>query len=171
MGRSIKEGNPPDLQLFCAEDGGISFTAATHVSLPIPLILPSSIRSAMSNTTPTVSYEIKELPPHPQIEAGQRYRTHLHYVALAATWASDLYFVVRLGLLVTAAQQTWQMWLMITVEWIFSRQYHLFKPRSVSDHIYRCLSTRPAPHCGSGPCLVPSPTATACTGISQPAQN
>ncbi|CEN60782.1 hypothetical protein ASPCAL03215 [Aspergillus calidoustus] len=121
MGRSIKEGNPPDLQLFCAEDGGISFTAATHVSVPIPLILPSSIRSAMSNTTPTVSYEIKELPPHPQIEAGQRYRTHLHYVALAATWASDLYFVVRLGLLVTAAQQMWQMWLMITVEWIFSR--------------------------------------------------
>ncbi|KAL2852045.1 nucleotide-diphospho-sugar transferase [Aspergillus pseudoustus] len=75
----------------------------------------------MTSTTTTVSYEIKELPPHPQIQAGQRYRNPLHRVALAATWALDAYFIVRLGLLITAVQQTWQMWLMIAVEWIFAR--------------------------------------------------
>ncbi|KAL2786497.1 nucleotide-diphospho-sugar transferase [Aspergillus keveii] len=75
----------------------------------------------MSNTTPTISHEIKELPPHPQIQASHRYRKHLHDVAHAATWVSDVYFVVRLGLLLTAAEQTWLMWLMISVEWIFAR--------------------------------------------------
>ncbi|KAL2802358.1 glycosyl transferase [Aspergillus granulosus] len=76
----------------------------------------------MNSTATMVSYKIRELPPHPQIQAGQRYRKYLHRVAQAATWASNAYFVVRLGLLLTAVQQTWQMWLMITVEWIFARK-------------------------------------------------
>ncbi|KAJ0418742.1 glycosyl transferase [Aspergillus carlsbadensis] len=86
----------------------------------------------MSNTTPTVSHEIKELPPHPKIQAGQRYRKRFHRVAHAATWASNLYFVVRLGLLLTAAQQTWRMWLMISVEWIFARVCRQNQPLTVA---------------------------------------
>ncbi|KAL3458894.1 nucleotide-diphospho-sugar transferase [Aspergillus heterothallicus] len=74
----------------------------------------------MSSTTLT-SQQIRELPPHPQIQAGHRYRKHLYSVAHAAACASDAYFLVRLGLLLAAAQQTWLMWLMIAVEWIFAR--------------------------------------------------
>ncbi|KAL4864769.1 hypothetical protein BDV12DRAFT_7563 [Aspergillus spectabilis] len=68
-----------------------------------------------------VEYDIREVPLDKRIQAGQRYRKPLYYAAQAATWVFDAYFVVRLGLLIGAAQRTWQMWLMILVEWIFAR--------------------------------------------------
>ncbi|KAL2866056.1 glycosyltransferase family 2 protein [Aspergillus lucknowensis] len=73
----------------------------------------------MSNM-PKPAYEINELPPNPHIHAARRYRKYLYYAAHAATWMSDVYFIVRLGFILSAAQ-TWQMWLMIAVEWIFAR--------------------------------------------------
>jgi hypothetical protein len=69
-----------------------------------------------------IVYEVQELRPSPQIYAEQRYRKYLYYAAHTATRTSDVYFLIRLGLILTATQQTWRMWLMIMVEWIFARR-------------------------------------------------
>ncbi|KKK15240.1 hypothetical protein P175DRAFT_0496768 [Aspergillus ochraceoroseus IBT 24754] len=66
-------------------------------------------------------YEIQELQPTQQMLAGLRYRKSLHFVAQAAVWTTDIYFLLRVGVVVTSLGQTWQMWLMIMVEWIFAR--------------------------------------------------
>ncbi|KAI9373507.1 nucleotide-diphospho-sugar transferase [Aspergillus egyptiacus] len=64
---------------------------------------------------------IQELPVSAQIQDRKRYRKYLYHAAQAATWASGLYFTTRLGLLLNAPQQTWQMWLMLGAEAIFAR--------------------------------------------------
>ncbi|KAL4812031.1 nucleotide-diphospho-sugar transferase [Aspergillus spinulosporus] len=82
----------------------------------------------MSKETKINALDIVELPPVAQAQAGQRYRRPLFYAAHAARWASNVYFLTRLALLLTSARQSWPMWLLLTIEWISahgSRQTHL----------------------------------------------
>ncbi|CAL5872217.1 uncharacterized protein PFLUO_LOCUS6476 [Penicillium psychrofluorescens] len=65
-------------------------------------------------------HDIRELPPDQRILAGQRYRKSLYYVAQMAIWVGYLYFIARLLLILIYPRQTWQMWVMLLVEAIFS---------------------------------------------------
>ncbi|RAL08717.1 glycosyltransferase family 2 protein [Aspergillus homomorphus CBS 101889] len=65
-------------------------------------------------------FNIQELPPDPRIVAGLRYRGALYYVAQAAIHTFQVYFVLRLVLLLTSPAQTWQMWLTLAIEGIFA---------------------------------------------------
>jgi hypothetical protein len=67
-------------------------------------------------------YDIRELPPDDRIRCNVKYRNALYLISKAATWAFHLYFLVRLFLVITASQQTWQIWLMLLVEYIFARK-------------------------------------------------
>ncbi|KAL4736504.1 nucleotide-diphospho-sugar transferase [Aspergillus similis] len=64
--------------------------------------------------------DIVELPPVTQAQAGQRYRKPLFHAAHAARWASNVYFLARLAILLSSARQSWLTWLMLTIEWISS---------------------------------------------------
>ncbi|KAF3401109.1 Cellulose synthase catalytic subunit [UDP-forming] [Talaromyces pinophilus] len=66
-------------------------------------------------------YDIRELPPDDRIRDSLKYRKALYFTSQAAIWAFHLYFLVRLLLVLTAPQQTWQIWLMLLVEYIFAR--------------------------------------------------
>ncbi|KAL4750039.1 nucleotide-diphospho-sugar transferase [Aspergillus terricola var. indicus] len=82
----------------------------------------------MSKETKINALDIVELPPVAQVQAGQRYRRPLFHAAHAARWASNVYFLTRLALLLSSARQSWPTWLMLTIEWILShgsRQTHL----------------------------------------------
>ncbi|KAE8312459.1 nucleotide-diphospho-sugar transferase [Aspergillus transmontanensis] len=65
--------------------------------------------------------EIEELPPDPRIWSGKRYRKYLYHTAQAAIWTSNVYYPIRLLMILLEAQQSWQMWLMLAVEAIFGR--------------------------------------------------
>ncbi|EED12753.1 glycosyl transferase, putative [Talaromyces stipitatus ATCC 10500] len=66
-------------------------------------------------------YDILELPPDDHIRFSLKYRKALYFISQAAIWAFQLYFLVRLLLVITTPQQTWQIWLMLLVEYIFAR--------------------------------------------------
>lgn len=66
-------------------------------------------------------YDIREQPPDDRIRYSLKYRKALYFTSQAAIWAFHFYFLVRLLLVVTAPQQTWQIWLMLLVEYIFAR--------------------------------------------------
>ncbi|KAF7155390.1 hypothetical protein CNMCM5623_007461 [Aspergillus felis] len=66
-------------------------------------------------------YDIRELPPDDRVRFSLKYRTALYSISKAAIWTFHLYFLVRLFLVITAPQQTWQIWLMLLVEYIFAR--------------------------------------------------
>ncbi|RHZ54266.1 hypothetical protein CDV55_103633 [Aspergillus turcosus] len=66
-------------------------------------------------------YDIRELPPDDRIRFSVKYRKSLYLICKAAIWSFHLYFLVRLLLVITAPQQTWQIWLMLLVEYIFAR--------------------------------------------------
>ncbi|EEA28666.1 hypothetical protein TMatcc_002983 [Talaromyces marneffei ATCC 18224] len=66
-------------------------------------------------------YDIRVLPPDDRIRFSLKYRKALYFTSQAAIWAFHLYFLVRLLLVVTTPQQTWQIWLMLLVEYIFAR--------------------------------------------------
>ncbi|KAH1671039.1 hypothetical protein KXX15_004492 [Aspergillus fumigatus] len=66
-------------------------------------------------------YDIRELPPDDRIRFSVKYRNALYVVSKAAIWAFYFYFLVRLLLVITAPGQTWQIWLMLLVEYIFAR--------------------------------------------------
>ncbi|PYH44715.1 glycosyltransferase family 2 protein [Aspergillus saccharolyticus JOP 1030-1] len=65
-------------------------------------------------------YNIQELAPDPRIVSGSRYRGYLYYVAQAALWTFQAYFVLRLVLILTSPVRTWQMWVTLAVEGIFA---------------------------------------------------
>ncbi|PYI09271.1 glycosyl transferase [Aspergillus sclerotiicarbonarius CBS 121057] len=65
-------------------------------------------------------YNIQELLPDQRIVAAQRHRRVLYYVALAAIWTFNLYFVVRLVLCFSAADQNWRIWVTLLVEAILA---------------------------------------------------
>lgn len=67
-------------------------------------------------------HDIRELPPDQRILAGQQYRKSLYYIAQLAIWIGYLYFIARLLLILVYSRQTWQMWVMLLVEAIFSRE-------------------------------------------------
>jgi hypothetical protein len=67
-------------------------------------------------------YDIQELPPDDRIRFSVKYRKSLYLICKAAIWTFHLYFLVRLLLVSTAPQQTWQIWLMLLVEYIFARK-------------------------------------------------
>lgn len=67
-------------------------------------------------------YDIRELPPDDRIRYSLKYRKALYFTSQAAIWAFHLYFLVRSLLVLTAPQQTWQIWLMLLVEYIFARK-------------------------------------------------
>jgi hypothetical protein len=68
-------------------------------------------------------HDICELPPDKRILAGQRYRKSLYYVAQLTIWIGYLYFIARWLLILVYSRQTWQMWVMLLVEAIFSREF------------------------------------------------
>ena len=70
--------------------------------------------------------DIVELPPYNHAQAGKRHRKHLIYAAHAARWTANVYFFARLALLLSAVQQSWQAWLMVTVEWISACMFPAF---------------------------------------------
>ncbi|KAL3431905.1 nucleotide-diphospho-sugar transferase [Aspergillus tetrazonus] len=72
----------------------------------------------MFKETKINALDIVELPPVAQAQVGQRYRRPLFHAAHAAKWASNVYFLTRLALLLSSARQSWAMWLMLTMEWI-----------------------------------------------------
>lgn len=74
-------------------------------------------------------HDIRELPPDDRIRYSLKYRKALYFTSQAAIWVFHLYFLVRLLLMLIAPQQTWQMWLMLLVEYIFAR-----KSRTTSEH-------------------------------------
>ncbi|KAL6236480.1 hypothetical protein BDW75DRAFT_229413 [Aspergillus navahoensis] len=78
----------------------------------------------MSKETKINALDIVELPPNPQVQAGQRHRRPLFYAAHAARWASDIYFLTRLVLLLSSARQSCLMWLMIIIEWVSAHGFH-----------------------------------------------
>jgi hypothetical protein len=84
----------------------------------------------MFKETKINALDIVELPPVAQAQVGQRYRRPLFHAAHAARWASNVYFLTRLALLLSSARQSWPMWLMLTIEWISARtsrrQFRLF---------------------------------------------
>lgn len=67
-------------------------------------------------------YDIRELPPDDRIRFSLKYRNTLYLISKAAIGAFHLYFLLRLLLVITAPQQTWQIWLMLIVEYIFARK-------------------------------------------------
>ncbi|KAL4995481.1 nucleotide-diphospho-sugar transferase [Aspergillus recurvatus] len=72
----------------------------------------------MTKETRINALDVVELPPNTLVQAGQRYRRPLFYAAHAARWASSVYFLARLALLLSSARRSWLMWLMMTIEWI-----------------------------------------------------
>ena len=67
-------------------------------------------------------YKISELPPDQRVLSGHRYKKRLYYVAQAAVWIGYLYFAVRLLAILSSPSQTWQMWTMLAVEFMFARK-------------------------------------------------
>lgn len=67
-------------------------------------------------------YDIQELSLDGQSVASVKYRKALYYASQAAIWVFYLYFFVRLALLIKSGDQTWQMWLMLLVEYLFARE-------------------------------------------------
>ncbi|KAA8651197.1 glycosyltransferase family 2 protein [Aspergillus tanneri] len=63
--------------------------------------------------------EIEELAPDSRILSGLRYRKLLFHTARVAIWNFNLYFVVRLLLILCAPTRQWQMWVMLLLEGIF----------------------------------------------------
>ncbi|KAL4972500.1 nucleotide-diphospho-sugar transferase [Aspergillus desertorum] len=84
----------------------------------------------MSKETRINALDIVELPPNAQVQAGQRYRRPLFYAAHAARWASNVYFLARLAVLLNSAHTSWLMWFMITIEWISAPGYKAQSPRA-----------------------------------------
>lgn len=78
-------------------------------------------------------YDIRELPPDDRIRFSVKYRNALYVVSKAAIWAFYFYFLMRLLLVITAPEQTWQIWLMLLVEYIFARKPLTYQtPRAIS---------------------------------------
>ncbi|KAE8381867.1 nucleotide-diphospho-sugar transferase [Aspergillus bertholletiae] len=65
--------------------------------------------------------EIEELPSDARTWSGQRYRKYLYHTARVAIWTANVYYPVRLLLILLEAQRSWQMWLMLAVEALFGR--------------------------------------------------
>lgn len=70
--------------------------------------------------------DIEELPPDARIRSGQRYRKYLYHTARAAIWTANVYYLVRILMILLDAQQSWQMWLMLAVEAIFGRKFNTY---------------------------------------------
>ena len=66
--------------------------------------------------------EAQELPPDPQIFCSQQHQGQLYYIARSAIWIDNLYLIVRLTVIFSAASRTWQMWVILFVEVIFIRR-------------------------------------------------
>ncbi|KAF7590990.1 hypothetical protein BBP40_002184 [Aspergillus hancockii] len=71
--------------------------------------------------TPEYVGGIEELPADARVRSGQRYRKSLYYVARVAIWTTNVYFLIRALLIWSAPKSSWQMWLMLVVEGLFTR--------------------------------------------------